>query len=573
MFQKMLLSIFVLVGVTSMVAGDAEANWSETFDNMAFDLSTWVWGCYPDITKTFTHNITDKPGTTNDYLTLRETTSVGSSPYPGSAFGMGFGSNQTFTDVRVGAVINVAGDDSRNLFGIAARANYFVDPDGSMSGAPGMVTTGCYMLLYHWEDGPSNVRIEILKIYMNDDEIMKVWQPEVPVPGLDHVRSHYVELDVVGSGPVYVTGSIYEYKGGPLLVRTPTMVDTSGNDPWEKPGLNDGVYDSGKSSIFSINQDAVPVGYHSSFDSVSSVSDGPAAVCLSPANGTIGVSRDADLSWKEAAFATSRELWFGKPGLMQKVTPPGTSYDPGTLEFSQTYEWRVDEIGSATVQGHVWTFTTGPCFAVDDFESYADDAAIAAKWVDVFLGVFLDTGTVHSGAKAMRLQYQNQYPPYITEATRTFTAAQDWTANDVKALSLFFRGRADNVEQEMYVKLEDADGASYKVIHPYKFAVQSELSWYEWTIDLKNFSDGNDVKLDAIKKITIGTGDGFKSGQSEEPPDIDTIYIDDVTLCPCRCFNLEKLDLRSDLDGNCKVNFEDLAVMANGWLNDGLSIK
>jgi hypothetical protein len=489
MLAKRLLSFCLLIAL--VMTGTAAADWSETFDNNSFDLATWNWGCYPDMTSTFTHNIANIPGP-YDYLTLRETTpfNLGAGSY-GSAFGMGF-PNEVFTDVRVGAVINVAGDASRHLFGIVARANYFVD-DGSISGAPGMVATGAYLLIYHLEDGPANVRIEILKIYMNDDVIMKVFEPEVPVPGLDRVRSHYVELDVVGSGPVYVTGRIYEYKGGPLLVRTPTMVDTSGNDPWENPGLHDGVYDSGMSGIFSINQDAVPVGYHSSFDSVSSVSD--------------------------------------------------------------------------------VSFTVGPCLAVDDFESYDDDAAIAAKWVDNITGVdyvFLDTGTetVHSGAKAMRLEYQNQYAPYVTEATRTFADAQDWTENDVKALSLYFRGIADNVEQVMYVTLEDTATNSHKVTYPYTYACQSEL-WREWTIDLKNFSDAG-VILAAIKKVTIGLGNGTNSGQAAE--DRDTVYIDDIQLCPCRCFNSEQLDLRGDANGDCEVNFEDLAVMANGWLNDGLSV-
>lgn len=581
MFQKMLLSIFVLVGVTSMVAGDAKANWSETFNNNAYDLTTWDWGSYPDFTgypgytNTFTHTITDRPDTTNDYLTIRETTSVGNTPYPGSAFGMGMGNPADKpTDVRFGAVVNVMGDASHNIYALGARTTYFISPGDPYSPAPGLISSG-YVLLINWANGPANLIIEVQK-YVNLQNIMRI-DYEVSVPGLAHARSYYAELDIVGSDPTYVTGCLYEYKGGPLVAKLPTLIDTSGNDPWEDtdPPANYPPFTSGVSGIGGMNENPAPPGYRVTFDDVSSISNGPAAVNPSPADGAKGVSINADLSWKEAAFATSRELWFGKPGLMQKVTPSpaGTSYDLSTLEFSQTYEWRVDEIGSATVQGHVWTFTTGPCLAVDDFESYANDAAIRVNWVDsipVYEYVFLEASRIHSGAKAMRLEYQNQYEPYITEATRTFAAAQDWTTNnnDVNALSLFFRGIAANVEQVMYVKLEDAFGTSYKVVHPYKSAVESE-SWYEWTIDLKDFSDAN-VKLAAIKKITIGVGDGSNSGQSGVT--VDMIYIDDITLCPCRCFNPEKLDLRGDLDGNCKVNLEDLAVMANGWLNDGMSV-
>jgi hypothetical protein len=567
MSKKKLVSICVLMGLIAAVAGVAKANWSETFNNNAFDLTTWDWGCYPQLTGTFTHTITDRPDTTNDYLTLRDTPSVS---VGGSAFGMGMGNPaDIFTDVRFGAVVNVMGDASHNVHVLGARTSYFISPGEPYTPYPGLVSSG-YCLLINWANGPANLYIEVQK-YVNLQNMMKI-DYEVVVPGLAHNRSYYAELDVVGSDPVYVTGSLYEYKGGPLVAKLPTLIDTSANDPWEDTDVQDAPFTSGVSGIGGMNENPAPPGYRTTFDDVFSISNGPAAVNPGPADGATGVSINADLSWKEAAFAKSRDLWFGKKGDMQKVTPSptDTTYDPGPLEFSQAYQWRVDEIGSATVTGHLWSFTTAPCLAFDDFESYADNAAIAAKWVDNITGVdyvFLDTGTVHSGSKAMRLEYQNQYLPYFTEATQTFVADQNWTANGIKALSLFFRGRDDNVEEEMYVKLEDAGGKSYKVFHPYKFAVQSN-DWEEWTIDLKNFSDAS-VILTAIKKVTIGLGDETNSGQAAE--DRDTVYIDDIQLCPCRCFNSGQLDLRGDANGDCEVNFEDLAVMANGWLNDGSS--
>ena len=547
----------------------AHANWSETFGGNAFDLTTWKFYCYPDVTKTF--KVTIKDGAANnDYLSISETTSVGAMP-PGSAFGMGFGSDEVFRDVRVGAVFNVTGDASRNYHGLAARASYFIDPDGSLTGAPGIVASA-YIMIIHYENSPANLRIEMLKIVNLDDQIMQTYQPEVPVPGLDHARSHYVELDVVGSDPVYITGSIYQYKGGPLLVRTPTFIDTSSNDPWERKGIHDNVFASGPSGIFSSNENPAPVGYHTTFDDVFSISDGPAAVNPSPADGATGVSVEANLIWKEAAFATSRELWFGKEGSLQKVvpTPTGTTFDPGTLEFGQTYQWRVDEVGpSSTVTGHTWTFTTAQCMSIDDFEAYANDAAIESTWVHSIPGgyhyVFLETGSVGQAAKSMRLECQNQYEPFLTEATRTFASPQDWTANGVKALSLFFRGEDENVEQPMYIKLEDSAAKISKVAHPYNYAVESGV-WRQWDVPLSLFAG---VNLTAIKKITIGIGDGTNSSQALE--DRDIVYIDHIRLCPARCFNVDQVDLRGDINGDCVIDLADFAAMADGWLNDGLS--
>jgi hypothetical protein len=250
------------------------------------------------------------------------------------------------------------------------------------------------------------------------------------------------------------------------------------------------------------------------------------------------------------------------------------------LEFGQTYQWRVDQVGpSGTVTGRTWTFTTGPCVAVDDFESYVDDADIESKWphnipagaTGPYHYVFLLTQGVQQGAKAMRLEYQNQYEPCFTEATHTFATAQDWTRDGVKALSLFFAGywtdAEQNVEQPMYIKLEDNSEKSGKVVHPYTHAVQSQ-SWREWTIALEDFGD---INLTAIRKITIGVGDGTDSGQDKQTRDRDYVFIDNIRLCPPRCFNVEQVDLTGDANGDCVVDLNDLAVMADGWLNSGLS--
>jgi len=530
--------ICAVVGLLVAVNGTAQANWIETFDGDELDLATWQFHCFPDLTKTFTNTIKVDPDG-NKYLSLDETSSV---EVYGSAFGAAFGNDEVFTDVRVGAVVNVIGDASRSYHGLIARAIYVIDPDGSITGvAPGMFATQTYVMHIDWEDGPANLGIDIEKvvnmsnIMRNEEELLL----DVSVPGLDHARSYYAELDVVGSGPVYVTGSLYEYKGGPLVVRTATMVDTNENDPWEEEVEQDAVFTSGVSGIFGQNENEEPAGYHCAFDDVFSVSDGPAAVNPTPADGAADMDVDADLSWLEAAFATSRDLWFGKKGAMEKIepAPAGTTFDPGTLELGQTYEWRVDQIGpSGTVTGHTWTFTTGECISVEDFESYADNAGIRAAWIENiadFDYIFLAKDS--QGNNSMRFEFQNQYAPYFTEATRTFDNPQDWTVQAVEALSLSFIGEHENMEHLMYLKLEDAAGQSFKVEHPYTYACQSD-SWRQWTVSLEQFSSGG-IDLSNIKKLTIGFGDGTISEQVGE--DIDHIYIDQIKLCPAGSYNIE----------------------------------
>jgi hypothetical protein len=317
------------------------------------------------------------------------------------------------------------------------------------------------------------------------------------------------------------------------------MVDTNGNDPWEDPDVYDEPFASGVSGIFAQNENDEPAGYHCTFDNVFSVSDGPAAVNPSPADGAAAVSIDADLSWLEAEFATSRDLWFGRKGAMEKIeqSPEGVTFDPGTLEFGQTYQWRVDQIGpSGTVTGRTWTFTAANYMTAEDFSSYTDNAALMAAWVDNIPDwdyVFLGTDSV--GNNSIRFELQNQFEPYFTEATRTFDSPQDWTAHGVEALSLSFVGEHENNEHLMYLVLEDAAGQSLKVEHPFTFAVQSD-TWRQWTLALAQFTDAS-VDLACVKKCTIGFGDGTDSGQAGD--DRDIVFIDDINLYPAGSYEIQ----------------------------------
>lgn len=259
--------MFVLISVMCSLV---QADWQETFDNGDFDLSTWQFEPYPAITGSFTGTL-QSGADANGFLVLAETSGA---DVGGAQFGVGIGSPEEFTDVRVGATVNADGLN-HNYVGLGARTTYFIDPDGSLTGvAPGMVAS-TYLMLIHYQEGPANLRIEVFKTMNLDESGMKTYH-EIVVPGVGHARSYYAELDVVGADPVYVTGSLYASKGGPLLARTPTMIDTGGADPWEHAGVNNAVHTKGVSVIFSMNEDSTPPGFSATFDDVSSTTISPA---------------------------------------------------------------------------------------------------------------------------------------------------------------------------------------------------------------------------------------------------------------------------------------------------------
>jgi hypothetical protein len=559
----------VLCGV-GLMTGIAPANWIETFNAGSYDLPTWNFYCYPDLTKTYAHSIKTEPGP-NSYLALDEPASVG---VYGSAFGAAIASDEVFQDVRIGAVVNAGADSSRAVHGLGARADYFISPGAPYTPAPGFIAKATYVMLIGWNNGPTNVGIEIQKVVTMQN--IQRQDYTATVPGVLNQRSFYAELDVVGSGPVYITGSLYAYKGGPLVARTPTMVDTNGNDPWEEPG-NDAVFSAGVSAIFAMNEKADPVGYHISFDDISSVSDGPAAVPLGPVDGATGLALTQTLTWVKPAYATSSNVWFGKAGSMTRFTSAGTSFDTGLLEAGKTYQWRVDMVGpGGIVEGITRSFSTTDSISFEDFETYADTKALRLVWdpnmipgqkFDPNSVNSLDTTTASHGTKSMRMDFQNQIAPFYHEFTRTLTPAQDWTANGVKALSLSFRGKSDNVEQRLYVKLVDAQGHTGIAALP-AYAAQAG-GWNPWSIDLSTITSQG-VNLSAITKVAIGAGDGNKSKQAAS--DIDTFWVDDLRLYPPRCFNSAGQELYADANGDCRVDLEDFAALASEWLNNGVSV-
>lgn len=427
-------------------------NWTDSFDGGQFGLQ-WTFVSFPQVTGTFKQTIEVGEGG-NPYLTFTETTAVSKG---GSAFAAGFGSSEKFKDVQVNATVNVAGDSRYCYYGLIARASYFIDKDGKLTGvAPGFVADG-YILHVDYSNGPANVAINIEKVKMNQNVMDK--NVAASIPTVLGARSFYAQLEVVGAGPVTVTGRLYESKGGALLAQV-SFVDTDAKDPWEDANKAEKVFTEGLCGIFAQNEqgDGEPDGFKCTWDDVSAVSD----------------------------------------------------------------------------------FVPEPSFVIDNFEGYADNAGISAAWVDNIGGfdyTFLEPATVGQGYKALRLEAQNQFDPYTTDATYTFATAQDWTAGGAHHLSLMFCGYyvdpkkeatdkyGCNTEQPLYVKVVDETANEGTFTLP-GYVIQTS-AWRSWDIPLADIAAAG-VDLTKVKSLTVGVGNGTKSDQQGD--DIDVIFIDNIRL-------------------------------------------
>jgi len=89
----------------------------------------------------------------------------------------------------------------------------------------------------------------------------------------------------------------------------------------------------------------------------------------SPANGATGLPLDTTLSWSAGEYAVAHDVYMGTSfdDVNDGTTPTSagqsaTTYDPGMLEYGQTYYWRIDEVNGApdntVFKGEVWSFST-----------------------------------------------------------------------------------------------------------------------------------------------------------------------------------------------------------------------
>ncbi|MHC4116454.1 MAG: LamG-like jellyroll fold domain-containing protein [Planctomycetota bacterium] len=275
---------------------------------------------------------------------------------------------------------------------------------------------------------------------------------------------------------------------------------------------------------------------------------------------------DLVLEWRAGRGATSHKVYFGtnEEELAPVETTTETGYEPSGLALDQEYFWRVDEVDDPLLAGNIWSFVTKDHLVVDDMEGYEDladaddpEVAIFRTWADGWLhptngsvvgdefGATEKEITHDESDQSMPFSYENTGDAVTSEATRTFDEAQDWTRSDVKALTLYVHGSEDNVGGQMYVKINGVEQA---------VAVDlADHSWQEVNIALADFAG---VNLESVASLTIGIRGANSTG---------TAYIDNIRLYPSRC--LAGTDLQGDINGDCIVDEEDLAIITDNWLN------
>ena len=279
-----------------------------------------------------------------------------------------------------------------------------------------------------------------------------------------------------------------------------------------------------------------------------------------PISGSKGVERNVVLDWRAGREAASHEVSFSidKDAVISDTAPVDmvteSRYEPGLLDFGQTYYWKVNEVNEAAStpswEGNLWSFSTIEYFVVEDFEDYdAGNNEIWWSWIDGLgyashptlpahpgngtgsmvgdetTGSYMEETIVHGGNKSMPLYYDNNQQDKFKYSEADMTLGgdkRDWTVGGVMELSLWFCGEPDNAAETLYVALN----GSAVVNHDNPDAAQV-TTWTEWTIDLQLFANQG-VNLANVNTVAIGLGNKNNpvAGGS------GTMYFDDVRLYP-----------------------------------------
>lgn len=129
---------------------------------------------------------------------------------------------------------------------------------------------------------------------------------------------------------------------------------------------------SGKTTVWAYNDTVLPT----------------KATSPTPANGAVNVLTNNSLSWSSGANATSHDIYFSTTNPPTfKGNQTSTIYNPGSMNDSNVYYWRIDEKNdNGTAAGDVWSFTTAAAAGLIpknihlQWNEKATDATMTVMW-------------------------------------------------------------------------------------------------------------------------------------------------------------------------------------------------
>jgi hypothetical protein len=136
----------------------------------------------------------------------------------------------------------------------------------------------------------------------------------------------------------------------------------------------------------------------------------------------------------------------------------------------------------------------------------------------------------------------------------------DLTANGIRALGFDFASDPNQAfVQDIYVELADAANTARVTIDDP--VIVHNRAWGLVDLDLSRFAG---VNLAQVKSLVLGVT--LSEGSTQRV----TVYFDQLRLFPQRC--VPERTLPGDLNGDCTVDAEDLAILTERWLEGTVQV-
>jgi Concanavalin A-like lectin/glucanases superfamily len=431
------------------------------------------------------------------------------------------------------------------------------------------ITTG---LIAHWKLDEVSGTTAFDSVGSNDGTLVgsPAWVPgaiNFPVAGeVHHVDcGNDTSLDITGSGSVSAWVQVDSWNGDISWNRIVSKGGIEGGYELmrgtgaDKNGIRFGVYASGAIPYVDGTVDVVTDGQ---WHLVTGVYDNPTGVVSLYIDGVLDNSAtfDPDLTINPN----------DKPVYINGVVdadPAGKRHFDGRVDDVRFYN-RVLTADDVAYMYSLPKPNIAPFVIVEDFESYMDTADLLTNWID--------GGTNGTGAdvvldfqdynRIMQLDYDNANPVtagmYYSEV-RYAVPHEIWDASEtIVGLSLLFYGTVGNEEEPLYIGLEDV-GSNFAFakngVDTTDTIDLTKEAWQELVIPLQFFTDAG-VSLSNVTGLYIGLGD---RDSHPTPGGAGRIRVGTIWLTHQRC--VEQYRPISDLNGDCRVNLEDFAILASDW--------
>jgi hypothetical protein len=276
------------------------------------------------------------------------------------------------------------------------------------------------------------------------------------------------------------------------------------------------------------------------------------------ANSVVITADITEGNWGGAPYIGLSEVRFGIFGTSYRGHP-----GPVAGDLDDDFDVDVDDISYLAEEWLVNLSIPGNGDSIlDDFESYDPvDPNIFTKWtlvdnpdVDGSISLLTDAADAHSGSKAMRLTWQeivdDRYVAVIFDANDVVTGLPDLSDYDQLSLWIY---RHDYDHQILTIDPLDEEGQSIEQVVVYLFPDSIALPYGQWAQLIINLNYDTPTP---VSGFLIRATTNFSMGAGTL--DIDDLKLIDLPDCPDAPVG--------DLNGDCKVDLLDMAIMSSNWL-------